>query len=457
MGYNLGKYTERGSILVVRAVVAPLNFCFFVEMNSSELYSLYLQHPQVTTDTRNITVGSIFFALKGANFDANTFAAEALEKGAAYVVIDDPNYQVNERCILVADVLTALQDLARYHRRQLTIPVVGITGTNGKTTTKELLYAVLSQGFKVLATQGNLNNHIGVPLTILSIKKEHEMAIIEMGANHQQEIEFLCSMSMPSHGLITNVGKAHLEGFGGFEGVKKTKRELYVALQGNNGVIFYPNTDQELKALLPGSGEQIPYEQFVQVSIAGQVPFLSVDADFATEKCRIDTHLAGAYNLNNLAAAMAVGRFFQLSAERIRQGIEGYVPSNNRSQIVETGKNRVIMDAYNANPSSMQAALENFAVLPADKKAVILGDMFELGDVAAQEHEHLVSWLKKAAFEKVFLSGKEFKAAAVGTSLQAFTTTEELASVLGKEMLSGYLILVKGSRGMKLESVKDLL
>src|SRR5690606_7899062 len=362
-------------------------YYYFCVMHIDELYRLYRQYPRVCTDTRNILPDSIFFALKGERFNANTFAEEALSLGARYVVIDEAQYQKDERYILVDDVLQALQQLANHHRKQLHIPFIGVTGTNGKTTTKELLYAVLSQKFRVLATKGNLNNHIGVPLTLLSISEDVEAAIIEMGANHPEEIAFLCGLAEPTHGLITNVGKAHLEGFGSFEGVKKTKGELYDYLKSHDGVLFLQADNAHLVEMEQARGvnKVVRYGFSEGNDIIGRLeianPFLTVSwhKNGGTDY-KITTHLTGSYNTENILAAVAVGDYFGLTATEINAGVEGYVPTNNRSQITKTADNTVIADYYNANASSMAAALDNIAVIAGNKKVIILGDMFEMGE-----------------------------------------------------------------------------
>lgn len=426
-------------------------------MQMSALYSIYLQHPVISTDTRNIPQGSIFFALKGANFNGNSFTKEALEKGAAYVVIDEAAYLIDERTILVADVLGALQALATYHRSQLTIPVIGITGTNGKTTTKELLHAVLSQHFNTFATQGNLNNHIGVPLSLLSIRPEHQMAIIEMGANHQGEIADLCKMSQPDYGLITNVGKAHLEGFGGFEGVKIAKGELYTCLKERKGLIFYDSDNEHLKGMLPPDATTMGYSVEQEVRMLSAFPTVDLLIEIEGHSISCKTHLSGTYNLPNLLVAARVGHYFGVTNQEIKAGLEGYVPANNRSQLVETGKNSLIMDAYNANPSSMQAALAHFEHLKAGKKGAILGDMFELGEDSAVEHQILLNQAVKLQMDVCLVAGKWFHQANKYSQIQSFETTEELINHLKSNRLQGYTLLIKGSRGMKLEQAKEWL
>jgi len=439
-------------------------------MTTEQLYQLFIQHPVISTDTRKIAAGCIFFALKGDKFDANTFAEQAIAAGAAYVVIDNPAYQLGEQYILVADVLTALQHLARHHRRQLSIPVIGLTGTNGKTTTKELINAVLSQQYNTLATQGNLNNHIGVPLTILSINATHQMAVIEMGANHQKEIEFLCSIAQPTHGLITNVGKAHLEGFGGVEGVKKGKGELYDYLKATNGKVFV-NTDsadlvkmqndRELESFDYGINPKINY---VFGHIVSNTPYLSINWGFYSDKetYMVTTQLTGAYNLPNILAAICLGCFFKLSADEINAGVEGYQPQNNRSQIKQTATNTLICDYYNANPSSMMVAIENIGKLSADRKVLILGDMFELGEESATEHEAVIrKALDTKVGERIFI-GKEFLAqkwkfkGRKPTDFTFHATVEDAIAGLKFHPIKNSTVLIKGSRGMALERLVGL-
>jgi len=386
-------------------------------MTTENIYQLYLQHPVISTDTRKIATDGLFFALKGDKFDANTFAEQAIAAGAAGAIIDNPTYQLGEKYILVDDVLTALQNLARHHRRQLTIPVIGLTGTNGKTTTKELINAVLSQKFKTLATQGNLNNHIGVPLTILSINSTHEIAVIEMGANHQREIALLSSIAQPSHGLITNIGKAHLEGFGGVEGIKIGKGELYDFLKTDDGIAFVNGDDAVLMAMQQARslsklvlyGTANPNNS-VTGKLTENSPLLALawTNNSSAEAYEVKTQLTGAYNLNNILAAICIGVYFGLTADEINAGIAGYQPQNNRSQIKQTATNTLICDYYNANPSSMQVAIENIGKLQADKKVLILGDMFELGDESAEDHAAIIqNALDTDVTERIFI-GKEF-------------------------------------------------
>lgn len=427
-----------------------------------DLYEIYLGHPLICTDSRKITQGCIYFALKGDSFDGNIFAAQSLTSGAAYAVIDDPQHFIDERTFLVQDVLTVLQQLANHHRHQLNIPFIAITGTNGKTTTKELLKSVLSVKYQVLATRGNLNNHIGVPLTILSITSNIEIAVIEMGANHQQEIKFLCEIAEPDLGLITNVGKAHLEGFGGFIGVKKAKGELYDYLLQNKGLIFVNRDNDNLLEMIGGRGEEniSYYSSSLESGLIGQIvennPYLVIDWMADGQKNRLRTNLTGPYNLENILAAVAIARNFNLSPEEINKGITAYIPENNRSQITKTAKNTIICDFYNANPSSMQAAIENFSTITADKKILILGDMFELGEDSLTEHrEILEKALTIKADQRIFI-GEHFSELNINEGL-FFNTTEEAVTWLSANQITAATILIKGSRGMGLERLLGLL
>ena len=418
-------------------------------MDIPQLYELYKAHYLVTTDTRAIPENSLFFALKGDNFNGNVFAEKALELGAQYSIVDEAAYQTNERIILVADVLQILQELANYHRKQLQIPVIGLTGSNGKTTTKELIHAVLSKKFNTLATKGNLNNHIGVPLTILSINPTHEMAIIEMGANHQQEIAFLSAICEPDFGYITNFGKAHLEGFGGVEGVIKGKSELYTYLKEHHKTAFVNPND----AIQVAKTQKIAsiYLDVNRISFAEVNPFVKV----TYRDLEIQTQLMGDYNFANIAVAITIGEHFGVPTTDIKAAIEAYNPTNNRSQIVKTAHNTLFLDAYNANPSSMKAALESFAALTTAHKTVILGDMFELGEDSAEEHQAIADLATTLSFETVLLVGKNFHA--VATNHKTFQDFEHLKEYLSKHPLSHKTILIKGSRGMKLERVVELV
>jgi len=427
-------------------------------MTIPELYQLYIHHPQITTDSRNCPKDSLFFALRGDKFDGNEYAGQALSVGAAYAVIDNPDYYSGERTILVENSLKTLQQLAHHHRKMLNIPVIGITGTNGKTTTKELIAAVLSSKFNLLYTEGNLNNHIGVPLTLLRLNHDHEMAVIEMGASHPGDIAELAAIAMPNYGIITNVGRAHLEGFGSLEGVVKTKGELYDFLRKVKGVVFIKKEDRLLQSIAHGL-EQVTYGEDETAFTSGRMvdnnPFLVFNWKQQGKIHTVETHLIGGYNLDNLLAAVAIGRYFKIPAERISRAITAYEPTNKRSQLKQTKKNTLIVDSYNANPSSMKAALENFSRLDVQPKAIILGDMFELGETSAAEHAGIVSLIRDEKYDKVYLCGQRFSE--TGKTYQTFLTTADLIDFLKANPLAGYHVLIKGSRGMELEKVVDLL
>ena len=448
-------------------------------MTTEEIYQLYLQHPVISTDTRKIAAGSIFFALKGDKFDANTFAEQAIAEGAAFAVIDNPAYKLGDKYVLVDDSLAALQDLARHHRRQLTIPVVGLTGTNGKTTTKELINAVLSQKFNTLATQGNLNNHIGVPLTILSINNSHEIAVIEMGANHQKEIALLSSIAQPTHGLITNIGKAHLEGFGGVEGIKKGKGELYDFLKSGSPEVGKSESWEERVAFVNGDdavlmamqqardlNKVILYgttnpDNAVSGKLTENSPLLSLEwtNNESGESYTVKTQLTGAYNLDNILAAICIGVYFELEADEINLGVEGYQPQNSRSQIKRTDTNTLICDYYNANPSSMFVAIENIGKLEAERKVLVLGDMFELGDESPAEHLGVIQKaLATDVGERIFI-GEKFESQKLKIESQNVTfyaTVEEAIEGLKAAPVKDSTVLIKGSRGMALERLVNL-
>jgi UDP-N-acetylmuramoyl-tripeptide--D-alanyl-D-alanine ligase len=446
-------------------------------MTTEHLYTLFLQHPVISTDTRKIAINSLFFALKGENFDANQFAAKAIEAGAAYAIIDNPEYKTSDQYILVDDALTTLQDLARYHRQKLTIPVIGLTGTNGKTTTKELINSVLSQHFKTQATQGNLNNHIGVPLSILTIDQSHEIAIIEMGANHQKEIAMLCTIAQPTHGLITNVGKAHLEGFGGVEGVKKGKGELYDYLggeAGKPGVVFVNSDSDALLEMQQARGlENVIFygthniDNLVNGHLVENSPFLSLEwtnNDIAANHL-VKTQLTGAYNLDNILAAICIGVYFKLTDDEVNKGIESYQPKNNRSQIVQTETNTLICDYYNANPSSMFVAIENIGKLEAKRKVLILGDMFELGEESIAEHEVIIKKAMDTDVDERIFIGKDFVAGrqsivhgpwSMDEKTIFYETAQDAIEGLKAYPIKNATILIKGSRGMALERLVQL-
>ncbi|MFZ4546970.1 MAG: UDP-N-acetylmuramoyl-tripeptide--D-alanyl-D-alanine ligase [Bacteroidales bacterium] len=426
--------------------------------NHSDLYSIFRKHNQISTDSRHIIPGSIFFALKGDNFNGNKYANAAIGAGAACAVIDEPEYK-SDRSFLVDDVLEALQQLAQQHRNHFNIPVIAITGSNGKTTTKELTNAVLGQQFHVTATKGNLNNHIGVPLTLLCITNETEVAIVEMGANHQGEIAALCEIAKPTHGLITNIGKAHLSGFGGYEGVIKAKSELYNFLK-NNNFTAYVNQDNPLlmglsegiKKVVYGTGGNI----FASGKINGNTTNLEIDWDSGKGIVGIKTNLIGDYNFENVMAAICIGSDLGVPPEKIKTAISSYIPSNSRSQAMKTANNSIVLDAYNANPTSMRVAVENFSKLEAEHKMVILGDMLELGDESLAEHFEIVSLIEDSGFEKAIFVGPHFSAAA-GIKFPCFLTSDEAANWLTCQQISDFLILVKGSRGIKMEKVLESL
>lgn len=420
----------------------------------TELYKVYCKHYAVCTDTRQITPNSIFFALKGDNFDGNKYAQQAIENGCAYAVIDNADYKLDDRYFLVDDVLTTLQELAKHHRNQLEIPFIGITGSNGKTTSKELIREVLKQKYTVLATVGNLNNHIGVPLTILSITPDVEIAIIEMGANHQKEIEFLSSISMPDYGFITNFGKAHLEGFGGIEGVIKGKSELYDNLRSRRKTAFI-NYDDKLQVEKSKGINSISFgtstDADYTISLKSSTPTLAL----SWNNISATSNLIGSYNLYNMGAAIAMGKYFEVSDEQIKTALENYLPTNNRSQLHKTSKNELILDAYNANPTSMHQAIVSFSKSSGKKKMAILGDMFELGEYATIEHQTIANLAEELIDGELILVGKNF--ATVNTTAKQIESTEEVKSYLKKLKPQGFSILVKGSRGMKLEQLTEAL
>lgn len=435
-------------------------------VSTSQLYEVYLKHPLICTDTRNISPDCLFFALKGENFDGNLFAQQALDAGAAYAVVDRITEE-NERFLLVNDGLRALQDLARMHRQKLQIPVLGITGSNGKTTTKELLYAVLSQHFRTFATSGNLNNHIGVPLSILSIKPDTELAIIEMGANHQNEIALLSSISQPSHGLITNIGKAHLEGFGGIEGVKIGKGELYQFLSSRDGIAFINRESADLMEMSERHGLEntVYYGKSDQNEVSGELvadsPYLKFNWHSSIKGLKgktytVQTHLTGAYNLDNLLAAVTAGVYFGLSPEEINAGLKGYIPNNNRSQITKTAKNTLICDYYNANPSSMHVALDNLGKMQGEHKVIILGDMFELGEESGFEHAEIIKKTESMTVERCIFIGKDFFEQRKHAKAEFYQNTEEAYRALQSHPVNQATVLIKGSRGMKLEKLVEL-
>ena len=439
-------------------------------MNIKELYAFYKQHPIVTTDSRDCPEGSIFIALKGESFDGNKFAVQALEKGSALAVVDDEQVYdefmaqplEGKRMVLVPDSLQAFKDLAREHRRQFNIPIVGITGTNGKTTTKELVRTVLAQKFNVMATEGNFNNDVGVPKTLLRLSPEHEIAVVEMGASHPGDIKTLVETAEPTCGLITNVGKAHLQGFGSLEGVIKTKGELYDNLATRDGSVVFVNADnQYLMGILPQGVKVEKYSQHQDAEVVGEIvacdPFLRLRwrGVASGEWHEVATHLIGSYNLDNVLAAVTVGLHFGVEPSAISDAIAGYVPSNNRSQLTETGRNHLIVDAYNANPTSMAAAIDNFSLMQVSPKMAILGDMRELGESSHQEHVAVVEKLKQCSFDEVWLVGSEFEA--VDCDYRKFADVEAVKAAITAQPVNGRYILIKGSNGIRLFQLPELL
>lgn len=434
-------------------------------MDSTQLYQIFLQYPVICTDTRKIVPNSIFFALKGENFNANQFAAKAIEEGCAFAVIDEKEHAKGEQYILVDDVLTALQQLANTHRKTLNIPVLGITGTNGKTTTKELIKSVMATKLDVFATQGNLNNHIGVPLSLLSVNKTHEFAIIEMGASKPGDIQELCEIAEPNFGIITNIGKAHLEGMGGIEGVLKTKTELYDWIRKVNGKIFL-NSGQSMLVNSSAGLAKVTYGSTGEEDIIGKMvdslPGVSLfwQKAFSTDEIEetglITSHLPGQYNFENILAAICIGNYFGLSRAEIKKGIEGYIPANNRSQVVKKGTNTFIMDAYNANPSSMEVAVNNFKNYIGDNSVLILGEMRELGPGAEEEHKKLLEQVKSFNFAKVHLVGEGFQNLKDGYPFSFYENTEKLLEQLKSSPFQNATVLVKGSRKNQLERVLEI-
>jgi len=425
-------------------------------MKIQELHSAFLANPSVSTDTRKIKENDIFFALKGENFNGNTYAQKALDCGASLVIIDEEDYFIDQRTIVVDDVLNTLQQLSNYHRKQCKAQVISLTGSNGKTTTKELINGVLSTTYKTIATTGNLNNHIGVPLTLLSIKPDTEIAIVEMGANHQKEISFLCSIAEPDFGYITNFGKAHLEGFGGVDGVIKGKSELYDYLISNKKSIFLNADDsiqlEKLDTYIKKYGFSIENSKYYNIALVEAQPFVTIEAEGTTMK----SNLIGTYNFTNCCAAIIIGKYFNVDLSEIKKAIESYTPDNNRSQIIDKNGHYIILDAYNANPSSMKVALENFATLKKDKKVLILGDMFELGDSAKEEHQNIADLALDLSFEKVILVGENFNT--TSTKSIKLKNFDDLKIYLKESKLKPKSsILIKGSRGMALERVLDII
>lgn len=432
-----------------------------------QLYDIFQQHPFVCTDSRSCEKGALFFALKGENFDANAFAKNALENGCSYAIIDDAAYATDSRYILVEDVLITLQELARFHRRILGTKLLAITGTNGKTTTKELIAAALNEKYNVLYTQGNLNNHIGVPLTLLKMKPEHDIAIIEMGANHPGEIKTLAEIACPDFGIITNVGKAHLEGFGSFEGVKKTKAELYKYLLKNGKDIFINQDNEHLKEMILSAGmvHLIQLHEYslnnVDCPVFGQIVSCS---PFLNMKCKVEnsadfdvnTKLIGTYNAENILAAVAIANYFDVESKKIKAGLEKYIPQNNRSQLTVTKRNKLVIDAYNANPTSMKAAIINFGQMEVEHKVLIIGDMYELGQKSNEEHQNIIQLIEQYQFDKVILVGTRFME--TDHHFISYPSAQKLLENSGfLDEINNSYVLIKGSRGVKLEQIVHAL
>ena len=425
-------------------------------MEIEQLHQLFLKSSGVSTDTRKIKENSIFFALKGANFNGNNFALQALEAGAKYAVIDEKPSEENNRLIMVDEVLKTLQTLASFHRNYLVVPVISLTGSNGKTTTKELINAVLSKKYKTSATKGNLNNHIGVPITLLEMNEGTEIGIVEMGANHQKEIEFLCGIAQPDFGYITNFGKAHLEGFGSLEGVIKGKSELYVHLKEHQKILFL-NVDDRVQQKELGYEKTYSFGSSREANVTIKFPSSTDFAVIEHEDLRIESKLTGAYNAKNMAAAFCIGKYFKVAEEDIKEAIENYSPQNNRSQIIEKSNKKIILDAYNANPTSMAAAIENFEQLKGGPKMAFLGDMFEMGSMAEEEHQQLAQKLQESAIDEVFLIGENFYKTISGEKVKKYRSFNEFKAGFDPGETEGKLLLIKGSRGMALERIVDLL
>ena len=430
-------------------------------MDIKEIYDLFRKSGSITTDSRQIGEGTMFFALKGATFDGNTFVAEAFTKGASYCVIDNPQYRISDRCILVDNVLQTMQQLATYHRRQFHIPVLAITGTNGKTTTKELVTAVLRKRYRTHATQGNFNNHLGVPITLLTMPLDTQIAVVEMGANHPGEIDFLCHITEPDFGLITNVGKAHLEGFGSFEGVINTKTELYRYLAGKGGQVFV-NADDEILMQHSQSLHRVTYGQAADAdakgSYVGANPYMKFYFENGDNVYSVQTNLLGGYNLANAMAAVCVGKHFGVELFDIKEALEAYTPTNSRSQFKQTERNKLFLDCYNANPSSMKAAVENFGNMHCQNAVVMLGGMKELGPTSEQEHRNVVEMAQSFGFSKMVFVGEEFAfVKGLADNVLWFATSQDAKQYFADNPLNDCTILIKGSNSTKMGILEDSL
>lgn len=437
---------------------------FFYLMNTMIiecLYQLFLKSNGITTDSRNAQYGTLFFALTGDSFDGNKYAKKALENGCSYAIVDNQDYVCGDSYIKVDNVLNTLQLLGKYHRKQLNIPIIAITGTNGKTTTKELVSSVLGKKYKITYTQGNLNNHIGVPLTLLSMNEDTQIGIIEMGANHMNEIKHLCEIAEPNYGVITNIGKAHLEGFGSFENIINTKKELYDYLKLNDGKAFYNSKNQLLNNIIKDIKlESISYcgeKSNVIGDIMPSDQFLKIDIKIADYRTEVQTQLIGNYNYENVIAAACIGHYFEVDPKRIVEAIEAYAPKNNRSQYLKTNKNHLFLDAYNANPTSVEASVKNFVALNKQNTCVILGDMLELGVDSVKEHQKVIDLLQKYAFDKIILVGDVYNSLKLKDNFLQFKNVDELKKWLTKNNIVNSNVLVKGSRGIHLEKIVELL
>ena len=430
-------------------------------MNIEKIYTFFLKHRIITTDSRKSKVGSLFFALKGENFDGNKFAEIAIENGCNYAIIDNIDYKKNDQYIVVENVLDTLQELANFHRKVLDIPIIAITGTNGKTTTKELISEVLRQKYNVVNTIGNLNNHIGVPLTLLSMDENTQLGIVEMGANHMNEIRELCEIAEPDYGIITNIGKAHLEGFGSFENIIATKGELYDYLNEYNKTIFFNEKNDILKSLTENLSIKTISYSGDRSNVRGEALktelFLNANVNIGYETIVVNTNLIGNYNLENVLAAACIGNYFKIDNNNIKKAIENYTPKNNRSQFLETKSNKLYLDAYNANPTSVDAALQNFFSLNVLNKVVILGDMLELGDTAVKEHSKVLELVAKQDFTKVILVGAVYSTLSVDRGILQFKNVDETINWLKNNNIAESNVLIKGSRGIRLEKLVEYL